>query len=40
VYQARDWQLRMLPVEPLLDPLHSHPRFRVLADKVRGNSRG
>jgi eukaryotic-like serine/threonine-protein kinase len=39
-YQARDWQVRMLPVEPLLDPLRSHPRFRVLADKVRGNSRG
>jgi tetratricopeptide (TPR) repeat protein len=34
-YRDRDWQVRMLPVEPLLDPLRSHPRFRVLADKVR-----
>jgi len=34
-YRDRDWQVRMLPVEPLLDPLRPHPRFRVLADKVR-----
>ena len=34
-YRHRDWQVRMLPVEPILDPLRSHPRFRVLADKVR-----
>jgi TolB-like protein len=34
-YRDHDWQVRMLPVEPLLDPLHSHPRFRVLADRVR-----
>jgi TolB-like protein/Flp pilus assembly protein TadD len=34
-YRNRDWQVRMLPVEPILDPLRSHPRFRVLADKVR-----
>jgi hypothetical protein len=34
-YRNRDWQVRMLPVEPILDPLRSHPRFRMLADKVR-----
>jgi serine/threonine protein kinase/TolB-like protein/tetratricopeptide (TPR) repeat protein len=34
-YRDRDWQVRMVPVEPLLDPLRSHPRFRVLADKIR-----
>jgi eukaryotic-like serine/threonine-protein kinase len=34
-YRDRDWQVRMLPVEPILDPLRSDPRFRVLADKVR-----
>jgi tetratricopeptide (TPR) repeat protein len=33
-YQARDWQVRMLPVEPLLDGLRSHPRFRALLDKM------
>jgi hypothetical protein len=30
----RDWQVRMLPVEPILDPLRSHSRFRALADKL------
>jgi serine/threonine protein kinase/tetratricopeptide (TPR) repeat protein len=34
-YRDRDWQVRMVPVEPLLDPLRSHPRFRVLVDKLR-----
>jgi tetratricopeptide (TPR) repeat protein len=34
-YRDRDWQVRMVPVEPLLDDLRSHPRFRVLADKLR-----
>ena len=38
-YRARDWQVRMLPVEPLLDDLRSYPRYRELADKVRGNPR-
>jgi serine/threonine protein kinase/Tfp pilus assembly protein PilF len=39
-YQARDWQVRMLPVEPLLDGLRSHPRFRALLDKMSTNPRG
>ena len=34
-YRDRDWQVRMLPVEPILEPLRSHPRFHALADKVR-----
>jgi TolB-like protein/tetratricopeptide (TPR) repeat protein len=34
-YRDHDWEVRMLPVEPLLDPLHSHSRFRALSDKVR-----
>jgi serine/threonine protein kinase/Tfp pilus assembly protein PilF len=33
-FQARDWQLRMLPVEPLLDPLRSDRRFRLLLEQV------
>jgi hypothetical protein len=39
-YQARDWQVRMLPVEPLLDGLRSQPRFRALVDKMSGKARG
>jgi hypothetical protein len=39
-HRARDWQVRMLPVEPLLDPLRSHPRFRALADTMRPRPRG
>jgi tetratricopeptide (TPR) repeat protein len=38
-YRARDWQVRMLPVEPLLDGLRSHPRYRALAEKMSGNQR-
>ncbi len=34
-YRARDWQLRMLPLEPLLDPLRSDKRFRALVAKMR-----
>jgi eukaryotic-like serine/threonine-protein kinase len=37
-YKARDWQLRMLMVEPLLDPLRSHPRFRALALKMQSRT--
>jgi serine/threonine-protein kinase len=39
-YEVRDWQVRMVLVEPLLDDLRSHPRFRALADKLRGSPRG
>jgi serine/threonine-protein kinase len=31
----RDWQVRMLPLEPLFDSLRSHPRFHALVEKVR-----
>jgi serine/threonine-protein kinase len=34
-YQHRDWQVRMLPVEPMFDSLRSHPRFRALLEKVQ-----
>ena len=33
-YRDRDWQVRMLAVEPILDPLRSHPRFRALVDSL------
>src|SRR5262245_5352877 len=36
-YRDHDWEVRMLPNEPLLDSLRSHPRFRALADKFREN---
>ena len=31
----RAWQLRLLPVEPIFDPIRSNPRFRGLIAKVR-----
>ena len=34
-YRARDWQLRMLPHEPLFDALRSHPRFQTLVNKMQ-----
>ena len=39
-YRARDWQVRMLPVEPLLDGLRGHPRFRALVDQFRAAPQG
>jgi tetratricopeptide (TPR) repeat protein len=36
-YRARDWQLRMLPAEPLLDPLRANARFRALADTIQAS---
>jgi serine/threonine-protein kinase len=34
-YEARAWELRLLPVEPLFDPIRTHPRFIALANQVR-----
>jgi Tfp pilus assembly protein PilF len=34
-YRDHDWEVRMLPFEPLFDPLHSHPRFRALVEKFK-----
>jgi serine/threonine protein kinase/tetratricopeptide (TPR) repeat protein len=34
----RAWELRLLPVEPLFDPLRSDPRFGALVEKVRLSS--
>ena len=31
----RAWQLRLLPVEPMFDPIRANPRFRELIAKVR-----
>jgi hypothetical protein len=34
-YAERTWQLRLLSVEPMFDPLRSDRRFRALVAKVR-----
>jgi TolB-like protein/tetratricopeptide (TPR) repeat protein len=34
-YRDRAWELRLLRVEPLFDPLRSNPQFVALVDKVR-----
>lgn len=33
--RLRVWQLRLLPVEPMFDPIRSLPRFQALASRVR-----
>jgi len=35
VYRDRGWELRLLRVEPLFDPLRSNSRFAALVEKVR-----
>jgi hypothetical protein len=34
-YDARAWEVRLLPVEPLFEPLRSHSRFIALVAKIR-----
>jgi tetratricopeptide (TPR) repeat protein len=34
-HRDRDWRVRLLPVEPLFDPLRANPRFAALVAKVR-----
>jgi hypothetical protein len=33
--RARAWEIRLLPVEPLFEPLRSHPRLVALVGKIR-----
>ncbi|MGH9795698.1 MAG: protein kinase domain-containing protein [Candidatus Acidiferrales bacterium] len=33
-YQERNWQLTFIGVEPLFDPLRSHPRFQALLKRM------
>lgn len=35
-YEQRGRELRLLPVEPIFNPIRSHPRFVALVEKVRG----
>ena len=33
-YEAKDWQMALLKVEPLFDPLQSDQRFAALVERV------